>query len=358
MAFLNRSNNGSRLATLSLIGCVGTAIGAAGACTSSSPSDTGSPSRNGGSSSANGSSNGSGSSGSASSSGGQGSSGGGNSSGGSGSSPASSGSSGGNASSGSSGAASAGGSASSGAGGSDAGGCVPVTGPSLINFENYNPTLDGGNFNGSFGTWPQLGYIGPYAFSGGAPDGGPNYTLNPVTGQTGGLIDGGADWGIELHVMQETHFGAGLGFWMSCANASAYKGISFWVRGQVPSNSISLTLTTLDTTPTTAQPPGTCPGMTSPALCGTPPAAGACCAPFAASIPVTMVWTNVQLPWAKFTGSAGGASYTLTGADIDGLTFNMNLNYGEVDAGPDGAGIYGPTPADLDLQIDDIAFMQ
>ena len=69
-------------------------------------------------------------------------------------------------------------------------------------------------------------------------------------------------------------------------------------------------------------------------------------------------WTNVQLPWAKFTGNAGGASYTLTGADIDGLTFNMNLNYGEVDAGPDGAGIYGPTPADLDLQIDDIAFMQ
>ncbi len=233
-----------------------------------------------------------------------------------------------------------------------------MTGPSLINFEGYNPTLDGGNFNGSFGTWPQLGYIGPYAFSGGAPDGGPNYTLNPVTGQTGGLVDGGADWGIELHVMQETHFGAGLGFWMSCANASAYKGISFWVRGQVPSNSISLTLSTLDTTPTSAQPPGTCPGMTSQALCGTPPTAGACCAPFAASIPVTMVWTNVQLPWAKFTGNAGGASYALTGAEIDGLTFNMNLNYGEVDAGPDGAAIYGPTPADLDLQIDDIAFMQ
>jgi hypothetical protein len=227
----------------------------------------------------------------------------------------------------------------------------------LINFENYNPLLDGGNFQTSFGTWPQLGYIGPYAFSGGSPDGGQNYTLDAVTGRTGGLIDGGQDWAVELNVMQETHFGAGLGFWINpCANAAAYGGISFWVRGQTPSNTISLTLSTLDTTPTSAQPPGTCPGMTSQTLCGTPPAAGACCAPYASAIPITMEWTNIQLPWAKFTGSGGGAEYTLNGANITGLTFNMNLSYAEVDAGPDGSAIYGPTPANLDLQIDDITF--
>jgi len=234
-----------------------------------------------------------------------------------------------------------------------------VTGTSLINFEGYNPTADGGSFNGSFGTWPLAGYIGPYSYSGGAPGGLPNGNtmLNAVAGQSGGLIDGGQDWALELRVSQESMYGAGLGFWMSCANASAYKGLSFWVRGQTPSNTISLTLSTLDTTPISSQPPGTCPGMTSQPLCSTPLTAGACCSPSAINIPISMVWTNVQLPWAMFSGNAGGTAYTPTGANINGLTFAMNLTYAQVDAGPDGAGIYGPTTADLDLQVDDIAFM-
>ncbi len=356
MAFLDASSRRTRLATLSLIGSVGAALGAVDACTSSNSGDN---ARNQSQSSGSSSGNGSSSLGSGSSSGSGTSSGNNTSSGAAPSSSGNGGSSGDKNPAGSSSGSpgSSGGSGSS-SGGSDAGGCVPVTGPVLINFENYNPLLDGGNFNGSFGTWPQLGYIGPYFFSGGGPDGGPNASIDPVTGQTGGLIDGGEDWAIELRVNQESVYGAALSFWMSCANASAYKGISFWVRGQTPTNTVSLTVSTLDTTPTSAQPPGTCPGMTSQALCGATPTAGACCSPYKSSIPVTMVWTNIQLPWAMFTGNAGGTTYTMTGASITGLTFNMSLDYSEVDAGPDGAAIYGPTPANLDLQIDDITFLQ
>jgi hypothetical protein len=218
--------------------------------------------------------------------------------------------------------------------------------------------VDGG-FNGSFGTWPQVGYIGPYLYSGGGPDGGPNAVFNPVTGQTGGLIDGGQDWALELKVTQESSWGAGLGFWMStCANASAFKGISFWARGQTPSSLISMTLSTLATTPVSSLPPGTCPGMASQQLCSTPLTAGACCSPVAVNIPLTMSWAQIKLPWAMFTGNAGGTAYTPDGQNITGLSFALGLNFSQVDAGPDGAAIYGPTPANLDLQIDDITFMQ
>jgi hypothetical protein len=353
MAFSDGSNRKAGLATLSLVGCVGAAFGAAGACTSSNPGDTGSSSGGKGSSSSGatslgsggssggGSSSHSGSSGSGSSSGSGGSSGGGNPSG----------------SSNSSGAGSSSGAAGS-SGASDAGACVPVTGPVLINFDNYNPMADGG-FNGSFGTWPQAGYIGPYPFSGGGPDGMPNgnVSLDPVAGETGGLIDGGQDWALELRATKESVYGAGLGFWMSCANASQYKGISFWARGQTPTNTMSLTLSTVDTTPVSAQPPGTCAGMTSQPLCATPLTTGACCSPTTLNIPLTMVWTNIQIPWAMFAGNAGGAAYVPTGANITGLTFGLSLAYSQVDAAPDGAGIYGPAAADLDLQVDDISFI-
>ena len=253
---------------------------------------------------------------------------------------------------------------SSGMGTADAGvvvpACIPVPQPTLISFETYNPMSDAG-FNSFFGVWPIQGYFGPYAFSGGGADGvaNANVSLNPVTGQTGGLIDGGQDWALELKAAHESQWGAGLGFWMTCANASAYKGISFWVRGQTPSNTFSLTLSSLDTTPTSSQPPGMCSGMTSQPLCATPLTAGACCAPTALAIPLTMAWTNVKLPWATFTGgNTGGTAYTPTGANITGLSFSLNLSYSQVDAGPDGAAIYGPTPADIDFQIDDIGFIQ
>ncbi|HZU82304.1 MAG TPA: hypothetical protein VE987_05285, partial [Polyangiaceae bacterium] len=201
--------------------------------------------------------------------------------------------------------------------------------------------------------YPNGGYTGPYAYSGGGPqlnEAGTNYVLSMVTGQTGGTLEGGAqDWALDLTVTDESGFGAGLGFWMTCANASAFRGLSFWVRGQTPTGAVAVQLQTADTTSTTASQPGTCTGT--------------CAHPSAtvlgdAAIPVGPSWTQITLPWAAFTGGTrNGAAYTPTGDNLTGLVFTTGLVYTQVDAAADGAAIYGPTPANIDLQIDDVAFV-
>ena len=226
-----------------------------------------------------------------------------------------------------------------------------MTGPVLLNFEGYNPTSDGGGFNGSFGTWPQLGYIGPYAYSGGGPDGGTNWTLKPVTGQTGGTIDGGQDWALDLTLTQESGYGGALGFWMSCANASAYKGISFWARGQTPMGTcsadagsgscFSMSISTTATSLVADGGVGTCTGTST-----------TCVGPQATNLPLSMTWTQFQIPWAQFGGGmTGGVPYTPTGDGITGLTFNLGLLWMAVEGG------YAPIPATLDFQVDDISLM-
>ena len=52
-----------------------------------------------------------------------------------------------------------------------------------------------------------------------------------------------------------------------------------------------------------------------------------------------------------------GVAYTPNGDNISALSFQSNLTYVQVDSGPDGAGIYGPAPATIDFQVDDIEFM-
>lgn len=229
--------------------------------------------------------------------------------------------------------------------------------PVLINFENYNPMSNTG-FTTWFGSGSSVGYIGPYAYSGGGRDGGTNSTLTPVTGQTGGAIDGGQDWAIDLHLTQESGYGGALAFWMNpCVSASAYKGISFWVRGQTPTGTcpadagggscFSFSLGTAATSVVTDGGAGTCTGTSS-----------TCVAPQANNLPLSMVWTQIQIPWSHFTGGmTNGTAYTPTGDGIGGMTFSVGLTWAQVDASADGAAIYGPVPADIDLQIDDIQFM-
>jgi hypothetical protein len=267
-------------------------------------------------------------------------------------SPSTSSSSGGSSgSSSSSGAASSSGS-SSGAPGLEAGTTLCATkvtplNPVLINFDTYNGSTLAQDYGEAFGgatVASGTSYTGPYGFSGGGPGGAVDYTLSMVTGRTGGLTDAGLqDWAVDLALMDEVVWGGGVGIWMTCANASSFKGISFWARGQIPGNDLSLSLVTADTTPVSTG--GTC--------------TGSCVAPQVVSLPLDgLVWTQVTVPWASFVGGiASGAAYTPTGDNLAGLTFTVALDYAAVDAGPDGAAIYGPVPANIDFQLDDIEFM-
>lgn len=251
-----------------------------------------------------------------------------------------------------------GGATTSGAGSSSAG-CVPATGPVLIDFNRYSPTGAAGadGFDTFFGSGTSVGYIGPYAFSGGGADGGLNWTLTPVTGSSGGTIDGATDWAINFSVTNETVFGGGLGFWMSCVNAPTYSGISFWARGQSPIGTCSADagggscFTVSLGTAATSLPGGdggvgTCTGTST-----------TCVNPMVSDLALSLNWTQFHVPWSQFTGGmANGGAYTPNGDGLTGISFGLSLVYTGVDAGASGI-VYVPVPSGLDLQIDDIELM-
>lgn len=172
-----------------------------------------------------------------------------------------------------------------------------------------------------------------------------------VTGESGGTIDGGTDWAVSLNAGPEAFWGWTLAFWMGCADATAFKGISFWVRGQSPMSTVALSLQTAETTPNNATPqPGTCVPTTLT------DGGNGCVSP-SATFPITMAWTQVMLPWSMFSGgSAGASAYTATGNNITGLSFTAYDTYPGVDAG-DGGTIYPAMVATVNLQLDDIQFM-
>jgi hypothetical protein len=243
--------------------------------------------------------------------------------------------------------------------GASSAGCVTANSPVLIDFNRYSPSGPAGptGFDTFFGSGASVGYIGPYAFSGGSGDGGVNWTLTPVTGSSGGTIDGSTDWAIQLMVTNEAVFGAGLGFWMSCVNAQSYSGISFWARGQTPVGTCSADAgggscftvsigTAATTLPGGDGGVGTCSGTTT-----------TCVNPMVSDRQLSLNWAQYKVPWSMFTGGmAGGSPYTPNGAGLIGLSFGLSLTYTGVDAGAAGY-TYVPVPSTLNLQIDDIELM-
>jgi hypothetical protein len=241
---------------------------------------------------------------------------------------------------GSSGGGSTVGNAAGGAGASTTKLCatkVTASSTQIANFENFDgmETVDkyafafGGPTNGTAGV-----YAGAYGYAGGTDV----VTLAILAGHTG-------NYGLTESTMPATSWGQGLGFWMGCVDASAYKGITFWARGSVPTGVFSFGLNTENTTlpdATNAAAGGTCPGT-----------ADTCKTPTKSALPITMDWTQVSVLWADLTGGLSGATpVTVTGDTITGFTLLMSLNYTNVDD----AG-YTPTPGNISFAIDDIAFM-
>jgi hypothetical protein len=222
--------------------------------------------------------------------------------------------------------------------------------PVFTDFETYNGMSDFSMFAFPFGgPTPGTGtaYGGAYAYTGVLKATGmANFVLSPVAGHTG-------NWAAGLTITNETQWGGALAFWLNCVDASAYRGgISFWARGMAPRALFAVAIDTEDTSlPDAANPAGggTCTGTDA-----------TCKGPSVQEIPLTLDWTQHQLPWASFAGGLrAGAPYTLTGSNITGITFSFGLVYENCVPipGTDGGFTCTPTPSDFSFQIDEISFI-
>jgi hypothetical protein len=220
---------------------------------------------------------------------------------------------------------------------------VTVMNPVITDFETYTGTTDIAQYVFPFGGGTVARYGGPYAYSGVfTTTAVANYMLLAAAGHAG-------LWAIAFSATNESVWGGAVAFWLNCVNASAYRGVSFWARGQVPRGLVSVTLDTEDTRvpdPVNPAAGGTCPGTDT-----------TCLAPVAADLPVGLDWTQVTILWPQFVGGLRGpAAYIPGGDNIVGLAFTAGLNYV---ANPIDGGLpaYVPVPADIRLDIDDIAFV-
>ena len=172
------------------------------------------------------------------------------------------------------------------------------------------------------------------------------YDSNDGTGSPKLVIAGpgysSSKYAADISNSQASKWGGQLGMWMGCIDASAYAGLSFWVKGTVPGDTATLALVTAGTSApdTTGFGGGTC-------------TSGTCAGP-RVTFPVTSTWSQVLIEWATFTpGTANGGNVTTTGSDITGMSWNAGLTYSAL---PGDAG-YGPTAAAYDLSVDNVQFI-
>jgi hypothetical protein len=218
--------------------------------------------------------------------------------------------------------------------------------PVFMDFENYNGTSDPTMYSTAFGgTTVNTGtaYAGTYQY--------PEASSSPAATLTVGGGHPPSNWAGGEN-LAATMWGMGGGIWMGCADASAYKGISFWVRGSSGTGSMTFTISMESTTMPDASNSaggGTCPGTSD-----------TCKAAEKDGIPVTSDWTQVSLLWSDFTpGMSGtGTAVTPDGNNISGFGWTLPLQFQADPTKAADAGVYVPVPATMTLNIDDITFMQ
>lgn len=216
--------------------------------------------------------------------------------------------------------------------------------PVLINFETYDGTVAADKFGAAFGgatAGTGTAYAGPFSFGDGS--------VTPMLALLAGHPP--SQWAVSQTVMQARTWGMGGGIWMGCANASASKGISFWVRGSSSLGIFSITLNMENTSlpdANNAAGGGTCPGTTD-----------TCKPPTKADIPLTMDWTEIKILWSDFAaGTSGTTSVIPNGDNITGIGWSVPLQFQLDPAVPaDAAGPYIAVPGDLVITIDDISFI-
>jgi hypothetical protein len=225
-----------------------------------------------------------------------------------------------------------------------------VMNPIFMNFENYNGMVTADNYATAFGgTTVNSGsaYAGIYGYP--EADGTTAPTMSILAGHPPSTWAGSEQ-------LAATIYGMGGGVWMGCADASAYKGISFWVRGTSGKGtfqfSVSMENTQLPSGTNNAG-GGTCPGVAA-----SPGVNATCVDPTMTNIPLTQDWTQVTIMWSDFTpGLSGTTSVVPNGNNIVGMAWSVPLNFQPNPTAPADAG-YVPVPETLVFNIDDITFIQ
>jgi len=183
-------------------------------------------------------------------------------------------------------------------------------------------------------------HAGTYAFG----DGSAEPTLAILAGH-------GGNYGLTVSVTNASKWGEGFGMFLldksyaaACIDASKYKGISLWVRGMVPTNTFSLSVSMAQGI-TTAK-GGSCTGTDDTT----------CKPPTASNLPVSSTWTQVDVLWSDLTGGLSGPDVPLTanGDNITGFSFGANLVFMPES---EGSMTYVPVPGDVSIAIDDLTFI-
>ncbi|HEX7597493.1 MAG TPA: hypothetical protein VF518_04710, partial [Polyangia bacterium] len=214
---------------------------------------------------------------------------------------------------------------------------VTVTDPTIADFETYDGTtaLDkwGWAMNAPAGSANAV-YAGVYEYNDGT--GTPKLSL---------LGPGYSDskYAANIQNAQDKGWGGSMGVWMGCVDASAYQGVSFWVKGTVPNGSGTLIVATEATSP---------PDKDDSAGGGTC-TSGTCAGP-SIDFPVTTSWTQVLVKWDGLKlGTANGTTVTTSAKEVIGLSWTAGAKY--TSAGGDAGWL--PSPGSYDLTIDNVQFM-
>jgi hypothetical protein len=223
---------------------------------------------------------------------------------------------------------------------------VTPTTASLTGFETYDgvmPAFDTGSWTFQIGT----AYAGLYPLSensAGTTTRSPTYSLTIASGGANASM-----WAAHAANTATADWGGGIGLWMGCIDASAYTGLTFWVKGTGATNMMTVSLATEDTSPPDPMDPrkgGNCENV---------PAGSTCSGP-SASVAFTAEWTQVMLPWDFFAAGVGAAGVAVpaTGDKLTGLSFVAQMSY--VPNPADDGGTYVPEPGAFEISIDDIGF--
>lgn len=223
---------------------------------------------------------------------------------------------------------------------------VTVQSPTIASFETYDGTIAAADFSWTFGGAVD-GMLGVHTSSYSFGDGSATPTLALLAGH-------GGNYGLTVSVTGASKWGEGFGMYLldeqykpGCINASAYKGVTMWVRGMVPTGTFSFGVSMSQATkPNTTAPGGSCTGTDDTT----------CKSPTAVDLPVSATWTQVNVLWADMLGGLSGPATPLAanGDNITGFSFGANLTFMPES---EGSMVYVPVPGDISIVIDDLAFI-
>jgi hypothetical protein len=217
--------------------------------------------------------------------------------------------------------------------------------PGIADFEGYDgasPITGDNSWSFALGGDSSTGaYAGTFVY-------GDDYSVDPGgLPETYEMVEGHeSTYALRVSDTMAEEFGGGMGLWLStCLDLTAFAGISFWVRGNMPTSEGEFVVFMEETTSETPDQYGnlgTCPGDPDPEV-------GECVHP-SFKFSVTEEWTEVQAPWSEFAaGSSMGTPVSVDGHNIWQLQFGVELEWL-----PDAAGEYVATPAPYELVVDSV----